>query len=146
MNKKEEVKFFLENNYLASLSTISSEGEPQVAVVLYYTDKDFNLYFVTREHTRKAVNLKTNTKVGLAVGNDRFPGTVQLQGEADSRPEYMREFVEKLGERKDLNDFYSGPFLKVRGIDFQAFKVRPSWLRYTSLNPASGMEEQLQII
>lgn len=146
MDKKEEAKNFLKNNYLASVSTVSAEGEPQVAVVLYYADDDFNLYFLTRQHTRKAINLKTNKKVGVAIGNNRFPGTVQLQGDADSKTEYMQAFVEKLEERSDLNDAYSGPFLKVRGIDFQVFKVIPGWLRYTSLNLETGLEEQTQII
>ncbi len=144
--KREEVKNFLSNNYLASVSTVSPQREPQVAVVLYYSDDDLNLYFVTREHTRKAINLKSNKKVGIAIGNDRFPGTIQLQGEAESKPEYIGEFVKKLGERSDLNDFYSGPFLKVRGLDFQVFKITPNWLRYINLDPATGLEESYQII
>ncbi len=146
MDKREEARRFLINNYLASVATISPEGEPQAAVVLYYSDDNFNIYIVTRGHTRKAINLQNDKKVGIAIGNDRFPGTIQLQGVADSMPEYMQKFVEKIGERSDLNDAYSGPFLKVKGIDFMAFRIQPTWLRYTSLNPETGLEEQIQII
>ena len=145
MTPKEDAKKFLQNNYLASVATVSPAGEPQVAIVLYHLDDEFNFYFATRKQTRKSANLENNGKVGIAVGGDHAPATVQMQGVAQSSPEYLGEFVKKLEERSDLKDFYSGAFLKIAGLDFQIFKVKINWMRYMRLHSETGQEEYSQI-
>lgn len=145
MTPKEEAKKFLQNNYLASVATLSPDGEPQVAIVLYCLDDKFNLYFATRKHTRKSVNLENNGKIGIAVGGDHSPTTAQMQGRAETSQEYLGEFTKRLEERSDIKNYYYDSFLKIPGLDLQVFKVKISWLRYMRLNPETGREEYLQI-
>lgn len=145
MTPKEEAKKFLQNNYLASVATVSPDGEPQVAIVIYCLDDEFNLYFATRKHTRKSVNLENNGKIGIAVGGDHAPITAQMQGRAETSPEYLEEFTKRLEERSDIKNYYSDAFLRISGLDFQVFKVKISWLRYMRMNPETGQEEYLQV-
>ena len=145
MTPKEEAKKFLQNNYLASVATLSPDGEPQVAIVLYCLDDEFNFYFATRKHTRKSVNLENNGKIGIAVGGDHSPATAQMQGRAETSQEHLSEFTKRLEERSDIKNYYCDSFLKIPGLDLQVFRVKMSWLRYMRLNPETGREEYLQI-
>ena len=80
MNKeisKQGALKFLKEKQLAVVSTVSAEGKPESATVLYFIDDDFNFYFITRRNTRKFGNLQsTNNNVAIVVGTELAPVTV----------------------------------------------------------------------
>lgn len=143
--QKEQAKKFLQSHYLATITTVAHDGEPQAATMLYLMDDDFNFYFVTRRHTRKYANLQSNNKVGMVITSTDNPETIQVQGEATTSPENLDdEFVAQLEKKTDLANLYHGPFLGLAGLDFSVWKIKTHWLR--SLNVQEGEEAYHQII
>jgi general stress protein 26 len=140
---------YLDSKMTAVVSTISETGKPQSATVFYWTvkgkDDSFDLFFLTRRHTRKSRNLERDSAVAVAVGTDLEPYAVQIEGEA--------EMVEKsdnlahlwnlalLGSAKArMRRLFSGeffpaaPFGGLKGNDFAVYRVRPTWVRYMSFD------------
>jgi len=144
-NYKEQALRFLKSNHLAAVGTISKNGEPHVATLLYLMDDDFNFYFITHRYTRKCNNLEGNNKVGIAITSDaNGPETVQIQGESEILANNSKEFVDRLNEWMDASTSYYGSFLKVTSAEFWIFKVKTNWLRYMTVK--EGGEEYHQII
>lgn len=143
---KEEAIGFLKFHKLAVVSTISKEGMPESATVMFFVDEDLNLYFLTHQSTRKFRNLKDNKNIGIVVGTELAPGTIQIQGEAQWLENEGLDFVEKMSVDKELKELYYGPFLALEGKDFAVFKVKINWMRYLHLDLATNKENYYQII
>ena len=143
---KEEVRGFLKAHKLATISTVSPEGIPVAAIVMFFFDEEFNFYFITRRSTRKFNNLQANKNVAFVVGTELAPGTVQANGIAEFLPDEGLDFVDKIGMGTEMHDLYYGPFLQLAGKDFAVFKVKINWLRYLHLDLATGKENYYQII
>lgn len=143
---KNQALEFLRASKTAVVSTVSKDGKPQAATVLYLIDDDFTFYFVTRESSRKFENLKNNKNIAAVIGTIPAPETVQLDGVAELVNEGLSVFTEKLSMNTDLRDLYYGPFLNVIGLDIVVFKVKPNWLRYLCLDLKTLKENYYQII
>lgn len=150
MNKeisKQEVLKFLKEKALAVVSTISIEGKPEAATVIYFIDDDFEFYFITRRNTRKFKNLQSNNNVALVVGTELMPVTVQIEGAAELITDEKGDvLVAEIAKRPQIQSLYFGPFLELKGVDFAAFKVKINWLRWLSVDPETGKENYSQII
>lgn len=137
---------YLRDQVTAVLSTVSPEGAPHSATVFYWINDivaehgDFNVYFVTRRHTRKFKNLMNDARVAMVVGTTFEPFTVQLEGEAElvetqDSFEGMEELAQRLHAHPTIGMIYSGafyprnPFKQMEGEDFALFRIRPSWVR-----------------
>lgn len=118
---------YLKTQSVAVLSTISPAGFPQAATIFFtprFTDgENFELYFATREHTRKYANLAANPNVAMVIGMDfKNPYTVQLQGVAElvkkggdeSAGDFLWRFGDAMtGLAKACSDsFFSRAFLQ----------------------------------
>jgi len=145
---KQQILDFLKTNALAVAATVSPKNEPQAATVIYMADDDFNFYFVTRRHTRKVENLESNKNVALVVGTQAAPITIQANGEAEllNEKNELGQFIQKLSEKKNLEEMYYGPFLNLPGLDFVVFKVKPKWMRALYLNTETQKEEFYQLV
>jgi hypothetical protein len=101
---------------------------PQAAVVGIAVSDDFELVFDTLDTTRKAANLRRDSRVAFVIGGsgDDDVKTVQLSGVADE------PVGDDLVRCKQLYfaRFADGPSREAwKGITY--FRVRPTWLRYS---------------
>jgi hypothetical protein len=138
---------FLRGHRLAVQASVSAANGPQAAVVGCAVTDQFEIVFDTLESTRKARNLRQNSRLALVIGG-LVPGderTVQYEGVAD---EPSGAELERL-----KNAYYvvypEGPArLSWTGLIY--VRVRPTWIRYSdyNANPAEIVEfgpEQLAL-
>ena len=155
MDNKQEIKEkafeFLRKQRVAALATVSASGEPHAATITIIADSDFNIYFITKQSSRKFADISANPRVGLTVGFDSdHPQTIQIQGAAEimtaERVRIMIEVEERLAER----EFYWWPLMRMKGSDFAVIKITPEWARWLSLDgelhPDTYKEDFYQLI
>lgn len=70
------------NQGLGVLSTLGEYDQPQAASMYFVFDSALNLYFITRESSRKYKNIKKHPRVAFVVSTETPLQTVQLEGEA----------------------------------------------------------------
>lgn len=145
---KQQALAFVRKNKLAVISTVSIEGKPEAATILYYCDNDFNFFFLTRNDTRKVVNLTSNKHVAIVIGTELGPSTMQMEGIAErvSAVEAQNEFIKELSKDSILNALYYGPFLNLTGINFSLYKVTITWARWLTLDLKNMREAYFQIV
>ena len=122
---------FMRRHRLAVQVSVSSAHGPQAAVVGIAVTDEFEIVFDAIESSRKATNLRQNSKAALVIGG-LSPGderTVQYEGVAD---EPSGDELERL---KSI--YYSvypdGPSrLSWPGLVY--VRVRPRWIRYSDYN------------
>jgi uncharacterized protein YhbP (UPF0306 family) len=82
---KKHVSNYLAQNRVMSLAT-SKGGVPWASTVMFAYDADLNLYFLSKEETRKAQNLQANPQVSVTINQfQKTPGKIlgiQLEGTA----------------------------------------------------------------
>jgi len=82
----ERVAAFLQKRTTLSIATVDREGWPQAADLFYVSDDRLNLYFVSGEKSRHAMNLGRVSRVAVTVHNDTWDWRdiqgVQIEGEA----------------------------------------------------------------
>lgn len=86
------------NQRVGVVSTMGGFGQPQAASMYYIFDSALNVYFITRESSRKYKNIKRNPRVAFVVSSENPPLTVQLEGEAQevTDPHEENEYFMKL--------------------------------------------------
>ena len=84
MDAKELLEF-IRRHRLAVQASVSVPGAPQAAVVGFAISDQFEIVFDTLDSSRKARNLRQNTRLALVIGgsNDGDERTVQYEGIAD---------------------------------------------------------------
>src|SRR5579862_8782878 len=122
---------FLRGHRLAVQASVSPVSHPQAAVIGIAVSDRFEIVFDTLETTRKAQNLRSNSKValiigGLAVGDER---TVQFEGVAD---EPTGTELERLKAVYYLA-YPDGPN-RVNWPGLIYVRVRSTWVRYSDYN------------
>ena len=129
--KPTEVLEFMRSRLFAVQASVSSLNGPQAAVVGIAVSDRFEVIFDTITSSRKAINLKKNSKIafvfgGLTPGDER---TVQYEGIADNPagPE-----LESL-QRTYFARFPDGP-QRLSWPGITCFRVRPTWIRYSDFN------------
>ena len=138
---------FAKARKLAIISTVSSEGVPESAMVLYHIDDEFNFFFVTRSDSRKVRNLSTNKNISVVIGTDLGPSTLQMSGTAEIIPQdEQKTFIENLSKDTTLGALYYGPFLEIVGINFTLYKVKMNWVRWLTLDLNRLKEVYYQIL
>lgn len=145
--KGEAIKF-IQKKKLAVISTVNEEGKPESATILYFFDNDFNLFFITRNDTRKAKNIEHNSNVAIVIGTELGPSTMQMSGTAEKIIERQKqtEFLENLTKDVVLQALYYGPFLNIMGVNFSLYKVKITWARWLTLDLMGLREAYYQII
>lgn len=125
---------FIRARKLAVISTTSSSGDPQSALVGVAVSPDLHIIFDTVKSSRKYANLKADPRISLVSGWD---GEITMQYEGIAvEPE-----GEALNQAKSLY-FETWP----DGIERQQwpgitwFLITPKWIRYSDFN--SGRIEE----
>jgi len=127
---KQDVLAFAQQHSLAVVATVTADNKPEAAVIGIAISDQWEIIFDTIEHTRKAVNLRTNLSVALVVGWDQK--TLQLEGHAE---------VLSGKELQRCKEIYFSVFPdghereKWPGIMY--VRVRPQWMRYSDFTGAT---------
>jgi general stress protein 26 len=133
----QEVYEFMKKERLAVLSTVTSDGQPQSALMGMAVTPELEIIFDTVKSSRKYPNLKKNPRVAWVVGCTTEV-SVQYEGRAE---ELVGEELAKY-KKTYLGVFPDGPIRESwPGITY--FVVRPTWVRYCDYNPGiRRIEEQ----
>src|SRR3990172_9161777 len=82
----ERVSAFLQTRTPLSIAPVDRDGRPQAADLFYVADERLNLYFVSGEKSRHAMNLSRVSRAAVTVHNDTWDWRdiqgVQIEGEA----------------------------------------------------------------
>lgn len=120
---------YLKRHMLAVVSTISSDGQPQSALVGIVVTDQMEIIFDSLAATRKVKNLRQQPLVSLVIGWENET-TVQYEGIAD---EPQSE------ELKKLKEVYFSVYPEGRAReslkDITYVRVRPKWIRHSDFNP-----------
>jgi general stress protein 26 len=122
---------FLRGERLAVQASTAADGTPQAAVVGFAVTESFELVFDTLASTRKAQNLRQNSKIAFVIGglDDGDERTVQYEGIAD---EPAGEELDRL-KRAYYAVFPDGPS-RASWPGLIYIRVRPTWLRFSDYN------------
>jgi uncharacterized protein YhbP (UPF0306 family) len=118
------------NQPLGVLSTINEKGFPESATVYYIFDKDLNLYFVTREESRKYKNIKHNRHVSFVVSTEKPAKTFQLHGTAHQvqlpyeESSYFADLVSIASKH-----VFIPPVSQIGDSKMLFVKITPTWMR-----------------
>ncbi len=122
---------FLRHQRLAVQASVSTAECPQAAIVGIAVTDDFEIIFDTLQSTRKAQNLRRNSRVALVIGgwNAGDERTVQYEGIAD---EPSAAELERL-KAVYYAAYPDGPTrLTWPGLIY--VRVSPMWIRYSNYN------------
>src|SRR6185295_2242878 len=142
MDAKELLEF-LRRHRLAVQASVSATNGPQAAVVGFAVTDQFEIVFDTLDSSRKARNLRQNSRLALVIGgsNDGEEQTVQYEGIAD---EPSGADLERL-KQVYYAAYPDGPSrLSWPGLIY--VRVRPTWIRYSnySVDPPEIVEFSAQ--
>lgn len=86
------------NQNIGIISTMGGYGQPQAAAMYFIFDSALNIYFITRESSRKYRNIKKNPRVAFVVSTENPPKTIQFEGEAQevTDPHETTEYFSRL--------------------------------------------------
>src|SRR5271169_816936 len=122
---------FMRLHRLAVQTSVSPAGSPQAALVGFAVTDQFEILFDTLQTTRKARNLRQNSRIALVIGgwvagDER---TVQYEGEADepSGPE-----LERL-KQVYYSVYPDGPS-RAGWPGLIYVRAKPTWIRYSDYN------------
>ncbi len=128
-----EVKNFLLTHDTCVLSTVDSDGVPNGAVVNYIFAEENYFYIVTKDKTKKALNIATNNNVAVTVYDIERRATVQSEGTAEliADPNYIKSITSKLIKPKQYGDRIAWPpiSLLIAG-DYVVIKITPLAMKF----------------
>jgi uncharacterized protein YhbP (UPF0306 family) len=127
MNRADLLAFLRGPRYAVEAS-VTPAGQPQAAIMGIVVTDAFEILFDTLGSTRKMTNLRTNSKIALAIGSLQVGDQrgVQYEGVADEPRGAELARVQELY----LEKFPEGRArLAWPGITY--VRVRPAWLRYS---------------
>lgn len=118
------------NQSVGTIGTMGGYGQPQVASMYYVFDSALNIYFITRESSRKYKNIKRNPRVAFTVSTELPPHTIQLEGEAQEVTD-MHEINEHFAKLVTLaSEKHVIPPVSQMGEGRMIFmKISPDWAR-----------------
>src|SRR3989338_5393496 len=121
----------LQKSRLGVVSTISEENKPESAFVYYTFDEKLNIYFVTRDNSRKYKNILKNKNVAFAMSTENPPQTLQLEGAASvhNDEEDQKHLFQELIGLASIKHF-SAPINQQPAGGLQFIKISPLWMRF----------------
>lgn len=130
---REKVQRFLQENFLMQIAT-SYQENPLVSVMIYTVDKELNLYFITKDHSRKSSNLKLNPRISATVW-DKENMMIMIQGEAKQIEDAktIEWVMDTLAEVAVKQDGFWPPLLQMSG-SYIFFKLKPTSIQYLDLS------------
>lgn len=81
--KYAKIAHYINDNPIATVGTIGEDGAPHGAAIYVYPEQEKHVvYFLTKNGTRKYINIQANDKVSLTIVNPQENSTLQATGKA----------------------------------------------------------------
>lgn len=131
---KQEVLNFLRSHQLMTFSSVSSIGAPESSVLYMYVDDEFNTYCLTREATRKYVNVMTNDMVSIITVDEDSVEVAEIIGRAkvvcdnEEITRVTEELHKIVAVRK--SEYWLPPVDQIDGEVYVLIKVVPTMVKY----------------
>lgn len=122
----------LNKHNIGILATSDNQSTPHAATIYFFTDPDFNIYFMTREGTTKQKNLDQNPKAALAIFEAATQKTVQISGTVTKIEDpNLRDGINSKVHAITHDTSYkeSPPFTKLSSGNNVAYCLHPNKLR-----------------
>lgn len=125
---------FLKEHPLGTLATLSKDRVPELSVVYFFLDTDFNCFFITKTSTRKFENINNNPTGTLMVADEdsltsvELYGTIEIVMEPTEIARIITEFQNIASVRKF--DYWVPPLSQVEGNQFAVCKLKPSVMHF----------------
>ncbi|MCE9549119.1 pyridoxamine 5'-phosphate oxidase family protein [Candidatus Nomurabacteria bacterium] len=121
----------LQKSRLGVVSTISKENTPESAFVYFAFDENINIYFATKDTSRKFKNITHNKNVSFAVATENPPQTLQLEGIATVHNdiENQKDLFQDLVALASSKHF-SPPISQQTEGGLEFIKISPTWIRF----------------
>lgn len=120
---RSELLAFLRRFKLAVVSTVTSEGASQAAIVGFAVSDELELVFDTSKRSRKLANLRANPRVAVVIGGWDSEQTAQLEGLADE------------GVDDRLREVYFAAYPdgqdRAKSEDITHVRIRITWAKYS---------------
>lgn len=139
--KRKDVQEFLRKEHTMTISSVTKEGKPQSATVYYVLGGSMNMYFVTKEDSRKYRNITNNPKVSVVVSDCDQIQTAQIEGIAEEikMGAVFTKTVDRIIELTDsLSHYWEPPIGMLRSGKAKLIKVTPTWIRYIDYKGVSN--------
>jgi general stress protein 26 len=130
-SEKQTILQFLRSNVLATISTVNKKThKPESALIAFAELATLEIIFITREDSRKYMNLISNKHVSLVIGWDSKQWkTLQYEGDAYAvnKRDYpaCKDFFAKKKDTPCTAEFLSSPLMKF-------FKIKPTWIGFSN--------------
>lgn len=121
----------LQTSKLGVISTVNVDNRPESALVYYTFDQNLNIYFATKDSSRKYKNILKNANVAFVIATEHPPQTLQLEGIAsvhNDTEEQKHLFQELVGLAS--NKHFSAPIAQQSNGGLQFVKISPTWVRF----------------
>lgn len=121
----------LEKSRLGVVSTVSKENKPESALVYFAFDENLNIYFATKDNSRKYKNILQNKNVSFVMATVNPPQTLQLEGTASVHNDTgdQKHLFQELVGLASVKHF-SAPITQQSTGGLQFIKISPTWVRF----------------
>lgn len=130
---KEKIIAFLglQKSRLGVVSTVNEDNKPESAFLYFAFDENLNIYFVTKDNSRKFKNIKNNNNVAFTSGTENPPQTLQLEGIATIHDDLkdQKHLFQELVALASAKHF-APPISQQSTGGLQFVKISPQWIRF----------------
>lgn len=132
----DQIKEFLNEHRLATLSTASMNGQPHGASIYVWADADLNFYFTTQTDTRKHSFAMARNQVALTIADAGMQVTVQIEGKAEliEDVETGKQVIRGLADAPAQAIPHWPPPVSKLGNEYSIIKVTPTWMRLANFS------------
>ncbi len=126
---------FLKSHTAGVLATVSKDHMPHASAVFYVADDAFNIYFVTKVDSRKAVAIREHPQVAFTIGRLDVPQTLQIEGVASevSEGDEMAQRIPDLMKTLEENNPHYIPIAKMDSKVVLMW-LEPKWIRWADFS------------
>ena len=129
-NQQQKIADYISTQALGVITTVTVQGRPEAALLAVTETENLELIFGTESSTRKYRNLQHNPHVAFVIGHD-FNARITIQYEGIAR----EISGDEAQQAKELHLKKNPGSSKYANKPQQRwFKVKPTWIRYMSLN------------
>ena len=137
---EDNVADFIKSQSKAVIATVDSEDQPSTSVIFYIVDKNDEMFFITKSHTTKFENIKSNHKAALTIVDSKKPIAVNLIGTVTEITEHPQrdEIMQKVFQLSysELHDF--APIIKLHKGSFSVMNFVPLKAKMTDFTKPMG--------
>lgn len=131
--KNPNIANFLKRNHIAVLATADKQtAEPHAATIYYGTDSQMNILFLTKEKTKKNLNIVSNPQVAIAIYEADTQITAQISGPVERIDDQtLKDKAIRVMAKYSLATAHTDqtPLSKLSAGDYVLYKLWPQTIK-----------------